>query len=151
MRKHQYVKDLLIFSVCLFISFITSVASASNTQIKNPLDILKDQVDAFNKRDIGRLVKNVSDDFKWYSITADQLLIESKNKASFKDGMEKYYQARPQIITSKIDSYVIDGSRISFKEVVSHKNKKGEMVSSSAMGIYQMKDGKIFRAWYFIE
>ena len=114
------------------------------------LDILKDQMDAFNERDVARLVENVTDDFIWFSITSDTLMIEVAGKENFRTSMEAYYQSRPPI-ESLIESYTIDGNRISFKEVVSHDDESGLKVSSSAMGIYQMRAGKIYRAWYFID
>ncbi len=112
-------------------------------------DVLKDQFDAFNTGDIERLVANISDDFKWFYITSDTLLLEVRGKEAFRKGMESYFSAGVKV-NSAIKEYAIEGNRISFKEVVSHKNKKGELVSSSAMGIYELKDEKIFRAWYFI-
>ncbi len=114
------------------------------------LDILKDQMDAFNEKDVARLVENVTDDFIWYSITSDTLMIEVAGKENFRTSMEAYYQSRPPI-ESSIESYTIDGNRISFKEVVSHYDENGLKVSSSAMGIYEMRAGKIYRAWYFID
>jgi hypothetical protein len=115
------------------------------------LHLLNDQVDAFNQRDVTRLVNNLSENFKWYSLTSDQLLIETSGKNDFKKSMQNYYASRPQKIFSSVENYTIDGKRVSFREVVSYKNKNGQMVSSSAMGIYEIRDGKIYRAWYFID
>jgi len=131
----------------LFITF-SSISSGEDRKL---IDLFNDQVDAFNKKDVKRLVHNVSEDFKWFSITSNELLIETKDKASFKTAMENYYKNKSRNSFSKIESYTIDGDRISFKEVVSHTNKKGELIESSAMGVYEMKNNKIFRAWYFVD
>ena len=131
----------------LFITF----SSSSLGEGRRLIDLFNDQVDAFNKKDIKRLVNNVSEDFIWFSITSNELLIETKDKASFKMAMENYYKNKNRNSFSKIEGYTIDGDRISFKEVVSHRNKKGELVESSAMGVYEMKNNRIFRAWYFVD
>ncbi|PHS20624.1 MAG: hypothetical protein COA86_01370 [Kangiella sp.] len=131
----------------LFITF----SSSSLGEDRKLIDLFNDQVDAFNKKDIKRLVNNVSEDFIWFSITSNELLIETKDKASFKMAMENYYKNKNRNSFSKIEGYTIDGDRISFKEVVSHRNKKGELVESSAMGVYEMKNNRIFRAWYFVD
>ena len=124
----------------------------SNEYSSKPLiELLQDQFDAYNQRDIDRLVNNVTDDFKWYSLTADELLVETSGKDNFKKSMQNYYDSRPQNIHSVIESSTLDGNRISFKEVVSHQTKDGKTISSSAMGIYQFKNGKIYRAWYFVD
>ena len=114
------------------------------------IKLLQDQFDAYNQRDIDRLVNNVTDDFKWYSLTADELFIEISGKANFKKSMQDYYDSRPQNIHSVIESYTLDGNRTSFREVVSRQTKDGKTKSSSAMGIYEFKEDKIYRAWYFI-
>lgn len=139
---------MLLMVACLSFSPVTlSNEHSSEALIK----LLQDQFDAYNQRDIDRLVNNVTDDFKWYSLTADELLVETSGKASFRKSMQNYYDSRPQNIHSVIESYTVDGNRISFKEVVSRQTKDGKSISSSAMGIYEFKNGKIYRAWYFVD
>lgn len=139
---------MLLMVACLSFSPVTlSNEHSSEALIK----LLQDQFDAYNQRDIDRLVNNVTDDFKWYSLTAEELLIETSGKVNFKKSMQKYYDSRPQNIHSVIESYTLNGNRISFKEVVSSQTKDGTTKSSSAMGIYEFKNGKIYRAWYFVD
>ena len=114
------------------------------------LAILNQQVAAFNSGNVEVLVANVTDDFRWYSIAQDSLIVETKGKAQFEFMMNKYYE-KGILTTSTIDSYVVDGGRVTFKEVVSYQNREGEMQTASAMGTYQIHDGKIHRAWYFVD
>jgi len=134
-------------SVIVILLIVSNIVVAQSNDL---LSLLKDQVHAFNNQDVKKLVANVSNDMKYYYLTADELIIETSGKEAFHKAMTNYFKSgnKPH---SVIKNHVIDGSRISFKEVVSHKNKKGETVSSSAMGIYQYKDSKIVRAWYFID
>jgi hypothetical protein len=119
-------------------------------QVESARQMLQDQVDAYNRGDVERLVANVSEGFKWFSIASDSLLLEVAGKDDFRKGMESYFEGRTPP-HSKIDGYVIDGNRISFREIVSHENADGETVQSSAMGVYEFRDGKIHRGWYFID
>jgi hypothetical protein len=48
-------------------------AYAQNEQL---LKVFHDQVAAFNEGDVDRLTANVTDDFKWFCLTADTLLLE---------------------------------------------------------------------------
>jgi hypothetical protein len=130
---------------------ITLMFSLPNIVLADPLSLLNSQVDAFNQRDIKRLVDNVSEDFKYFFITADELVLESKGKLAFQSGMEQYYAARKTKIHSVVEHYTIDGNKISFKEVVSHLNKQGKQVKSSALGVYEIRNEKITRAWYFVD
>ena len=143
--------ELIVEITNVLFLVLLGLSTSAHSEDAQILELLKNQFEAFNNRNIEQLVNNVTDDFKWYSLTSDQLLVETADKESFKKAMISYYKSRPNKSTSVIESYTIDGNRVSFKEVVSHTNKKGETVSSSALGIYQMKNGKIFRAWYFID
>ena len=135
----------ILLSIALF-----AWVSAANAQNEELLRVFKDHVAAFNEGDVDRLTANVTDDFKWFSLTADTLLLEVEGKENFRQSMKYYFSAGSKSV-STIEQYAVDGERISFREVVSHQNKAGETVSSSAMGIYQIQNGKISRAWYFID
>ncbi len=108
-----------------------------------------DQFDAFNKGDIERLVNNVTDDFKWFYLSSDSLMLEVEGKENFKASMKNYFADRIPGF-SRIEEYAVDAGRVSFKEVISHRNKEGKEVESSALGIYEVRKGKISRAWYFL-
>ena len=137
------MKRLMIVLALLF-------ANGVHAQKRPILDVLYDQADAFNKGDIERLVKNVSDDFIWFSLTSDTLMIDVSGKQNFRTSMINYF-AGGRKVHSSIEQYAIDGNRVSFREVVSHKGKDGQDVSASAIGIYEIVDGRIRRAWYFID
>lgn len=133
----------------LFVILLTS-SGCELQPVPDELRVLLNQVDAYNLADVDRLVDNVTEDFQWYSLTSDSLLQEVSGKAAFRESMINYFDGRDPV-SSKISDYVIDGGRISFREVVSHNNADGEIVSSSALGIYEITDDKISRAWYFID
>ena len=128
----------------------TMVLVTAGAQNNSVLEVFSDQVDAFNNADIARLVENVSKDFKWFYITSDTLLLEVSGKKAFQAGMESYFDSGRQVL-SEVNEYAIDGNRISFREVVSYTNQKGEKIFSSAMGIYEIRESKIYRAWYFVD
>jgi len=145
---HFLSSNITMYKFTVLITLL--LIHSQSVQSKDLLPLLNDQVEAFNQQNIQTLVANVTDDMKYFYITADELIIETSGKGAFKQAMINYFKSgsKPQ---SVIESYVIEGSRISFKEVVSHHNKKGEAVSSSAMGVYEYKGDKIYRAWYFID
>ncbi|MEX0289519.1 MAG: nuclear transport factor 2 family protein [Flavobacteriaceae bacterium] len=138
------MKLKILLGTILFISLMT------HRQDAKPLKLLNDQVAAFNEQDIDKLVENVSEDFKYFYLTSDELLLEVSGKEKFRKSMEAYFGSGRKVL-STIDDYTIDGNRISFKETVSHLNNSGERVYSSALGIYEVKNDKITRSWYFID
>lgn len=126
------------------------ISLTSCSQNDTILNVLKSQVEAFNSQDVDKLVANVSDDIKYFYITPDQLLQEVEGKENFRKSMQAYFDSGIKVF-SKIEDYVIEGNRISFKEVVSYTNKKGKKVSASSLGVYQIVNGKITRTWYFTD
>lgn len=131
----------------MFTLFSTLHLTAQDKMI---LDVFENQVLAFNEGDIDQLVDNVSEKFKYFYITSNELILEVEGKVPFRESMESYFSSGRKV-TSTIKFYTIVGNRISFKEEVSHLNSEGKRIYSSALGVYEIKDGKITRSWYFIE
>ncbi len=121
-----------------------------HAQEETILEVFNDQIKAFDAKDIDRLVDNVSQDFKYYYVTADELILEVEGKEKFRESMQQYFAADMKV-NSVVESYIIQGNKISFKEVVTYTNKEGKRVSASSMGVYQIVDGKIKRSWYFTD
>ena len=114
------------------------------------VNLFNDQIEAFNKKDVSRLVENVSEDFKYFYITSNELVLEAAGKEKFRQSMEAYFGSGYEV-TSKIISHEVVGNKISFKEEVSYLNKEGKRVYSSALGTFEIKNGKITRSWYFVD
>jgi len=128
----------------LFLSFTVGL----NAQEHEVLRLFLDQVDAYNDKDIQGMTDNLHPDFKWYYITSDSLIQDVIGQEAFKKSMTSYYESLEQV-ESSIEGYTIEGNRISFKEVVRYTTKSGKSGIASAMGVYHLKDGKIWRAYYF--
>ncbi len=125
------------------------IAFGASAQENRTHAILQDQVKAFNNQNIEKLVANITDDFKWYYIGADTLLLEVSGKQQFQKSMRSYFESIAEV-NSEITEYTVDKDRISFREVVQYVTASGETGKASAMGIYEIKDGLIYRAWYFL-
>ncbi|MEQ9425020.1 MAG: nuclear transport factor 2 family protein [Cyclobacteriaceae bacterium] len=132
----------------LLIAALLLLAIEGFGQQNEAFTILQKQVEAFNAKNIDGLVANITDDFKWYYIGPDTLLLEVSGKENFRKSMESYFNSISKV-KSEIAEFAIDNNRISFKEVVRYETSAGNAQSASSMGIYEMKNGLIYRAWYF--
>lgn len=137
------MKKAIIYVFFLFASVNTFA------QQKEILNVFHSQIKAFNEENVEQMVKNISEDYKYYYVSSDKLLLEVEGKDQFKKSMQSYFGAGMQV-KSKILEYSILGNKISFKEEVTYKNKKGKWVSASSLGVYQIEKGKITRTWYFL-
>ncbi len=133
------------FLIAVIFSVVSPQAFSQNQEV---LKILQDQVKAFNAKDVDKLVINVTEDFKWYYIGADTLLLEVEGQQQFKKNMVAYFE-HIKTIKSEIVEYAVEGNRISFKEVVAYETTGGKRGKASAMAVYEIKDHLIYRVWYF--
>lgn len=131
------------------ISLLLFITVPGFSQENTTYSVLLDQVEAFNTRDIDKMVSNLTGDFKWYFIGPDTLVLEISGKENFRKSMESYFDSI-QEVKSEIAEFTIHKNRISFKEVIHYVTSSGKSGSTSAMGIYEMKEGLIYRAWYFL-
>lgn len=145
---HNVNNHIMKYYLLIFIVLITT--SATMAQSNSVLTTLQDQVDAFNERDVERLAKNVSENFKWYYLGSDTLMLEVEGRQNFQQAMEGYFSSFSWV-ESNITDYVVIGNRITFKEEVSYRTQSGDIATSSSMGIYEIKDGVITRVWYFLD
>ena len=138
------MKRLILISTILISSFI------SVSQERTPEEILEDQINAFNNRDIEHLLSNIEEGFKWFYVSKDTMLLEVAGKKHFEQSMIKYFENIKKVQAEIID-FTVFKSRITFHEQVRYTNAKGEEKVTAAMGIYEIRNGLIHRVWYFIE
>ncbi len=133
----------------LLLVFNFSYAQNQKSPSKNAL-ILIQQVQHFNNQDVIRMTANVTMDFKYYYFMEDKLMLQTDGKKEFAETMTSYFNSigKPQ---SNIESITSVGNKVSFKEVVEYLNKNGEKATSTALGVYEIKDNLIHRAWYFVD
>lgn len=133
------------FKLSVFALFSMATLFAQDLKV---YDIVSEQVLAFNAGDVDRLVDQVSEDFKWYYIGSDTLLLELSGKEQFKANMSGYF-SEVKSVHAEISEYAIDGNRMSFKEVVTYETVSGKKGSTSAMAVYEVQNDLIYRVWYF--
>jgi hypothetical protein len=143
--NHKTMINRMKFFLTLLMFFVSYIVQAQDKEV---LKTFNKQIEAFNQGDVQALTENVHQDFKWYYISSDTLMLEVSGKENFRKSMESYFQSIPSV-QSEIESYTIDGNKISFREIARWKSKSGEK-SQSAMGIYEIRENKIYRAWYFL-
>lgn len=59
-----------------------------------------------------------------------------------------YYESLPDV-RSEISGLIQAGSHVAFREHVTWTAADGTPRAESALGVYEVHDGKILRVWYF--
>ena len=112
--------------ISILLLIILQFSSCQSSMVDPNLKLLKEQITAFNNKDLETMLTNISDDFKWYGLSSDSLMIEASGKEEFEKSMKQYFKAISEI-NSKLADYIIIGNKISFIETVTYKNSKGEV------------------------
>ena len=117
-------------------------------QSQEVLELFHRQIDAYNAQDVGSMVDNLHDDFKWYYLGDNELTVDTEGKEAFRKAMTAYYQNFTSV-KSEMTNVSVLGNKVSFMETVIYETSSGKSGESKALGMYTFKDGKLFRAYYF--
>ncbi len=120
---------------------------AKGPQVAEPLRVVRAQVDAFNRRDVAAPVAGVAPDFKWLSVDAQQTVTEVEGPEALRTSMVDYFVSMPTV-RSSIEEVFVEGDFVAVRERVSWETAKG-LRSQSALAVYGIRAGKIFRVWYY--
>ena len=110
--------------------------------------LLRRFLEALNRMEADALLATCAPDFAWMNVGPDQLTVEvagrEKVRAWLLDYFRQYQQVRTEFRT--IEQV---GSQLMVRERVRWAGTDGKTVSQQTFAVYEVKDGLIFRAWYF--
>jgi hypothetical protein len=108
---------------------------------------VKDFVNAFNAHNIDRMLEFVDEDLQWMSIDGAKISIEVEGKKPLRKYMEGYFQGCASCRSELVTVHAI-GNKVTALERASWTGKTG-LKSQKAMSIYEFRNNRIFRVYYF--
>ncbi len=105
-------------------------------------------VDAFNTRNIDGMLALASDAVQWLSVDGAKVGVETEGKDALRASMTKYFQQCPSC-KSDLVWLKTAGSRVTALERANWTNRAGVAVSQTSLSVYELKDGRIQRVYYF--
>ena len=109
---------------------------------------LRAYLEAFNRHEADTVAALCAENFRWYSMDGGTASVEIEGRAALREWLAGYFKSLPTV-RSEFLSIEQTGSFLSVRERPSWDNKEGRRVSQQALGIYEIRDGLIQRAWYF--
>lgn len=110
----------------------------------DPLKIVRAFMEAFNAHDVEAMRGLLSPEASWYSVNDGGVTTEAGNRAELLEGMRQYFSDVPDV-RSTIEEPLVNGSQVAFRERVTWSD--GER-GQSALAVYEVRDGRIYAAWY---
>lgn len=131
-------------SMLLFFFAISALGQDSNAAMQKTLEAF---TAAFNKHDIEGMLTHVTEDLLYMYVADDQIAVETRDKAALSKAMQAYFKQIPSA-RSEMEAVIFNGHFASVRERAHWKGKNGAQ-SQASLAIYQFKDGKIHRVWYY--
>ncbi len=129
-------------------SFNPFYAGSTNYLTTSEAALLRDYLDAFNRHDADAVAAFCAEDVKWLSVDGDKVSPETSTRAQLLEWLVGYFKSFPTV-RSEFLSLEQTGPILSVRERASWENKTGQRVAQQAVGVYEIRDGLIRRAWYF--
>lgn len=137
-----------VFTMAGFLA-ITGCSSETGEVPELPDEVLTVQafMEAFNERSVSGMLRHVDDNLRWYRIRNDLMVLETYGRDDFRTSMRTYFDSLEEV-HSEIESITWNGPFVSLRERVTWASRTGQQ-SQSALAVYEIKNGKIVRAWYY--
>ena len=105
-------------------------------------------IDAFNRHDVEAMTAEVSPEFEWFMVEGEKVSLETRGVGALRDSMKGYFESLPSA-RSSVEQVMVSGAYVTLRERASWTGKSGEPKSQSALAVYELREGKLRRAWYF--
>ena len=151
--KNQYFSGptvLLILSIVVLAITKVALASLETPQTRTGVDQerrVREFVEAFNGRNVDRMLELVDEDIQWLSVNASQISIETQGKATLREHMVGYFKSCPSC-RSSLEWVQKAGTRVTAMERASWMSKSGPK-SQSSLSVYEFSGDEILRVYYF--
>jgi len=108
---------------------------------------VREFVEAFNSRDVDRMISLVDENIEWLQIDGSKITVNTSGKAALRESMTHYFRSCPSC-KSSLEWVQTAGNRTLAMERASWTSKQGPK-SQSSLSVYEFRDGKILRVYYF--
>lgn len=111
-------------------------------------DVIQKQLAAFNRHSADEVVACYAEDIKWRSIDGDEVSIEGDGRESIRTWLTGYFKSLPTV-KSELLEINQTGAHVVFREHATWTGKDGKPRGQTAIGVFEVRDGLVKRAWYF--
>lgn len=110
--------------------------------------LLRAYLDAVNRMDAAAVTAMCAENFTWYNVDGDKVAPEVQGRAKLHEWLAGYFKSIPSVRTEFL-AVEQTGPFLTVRERASWDNKAGQRVAQQALGVYEIRDGLIQRAWYY--
>jgi hypothetical protein len=151
MSGRSRLRSKAVLPLALVVTIVATVALASTSRatsagIEQEKQV-REFVAAFNDRKIDVMLELTSENIQWMIIDGAKISVETDGKVALRESMQRYFKSCPSC-KSSLEWIQIAGSRVTAMEQASWSGKDGPK-SQRSLSVYEFRDGKISRVYYF--
>lgn len=110
--------------------------------------VVRKQLEAFNRHTPDDVVACYAENIKWLTVDGDKVSTEGDGRESIRTWLTGYFKSLPTV-KSEFLEINHTGPHVVFRERASWTAKDGSPRSQTAIGIFEVRDGLVQRAWYY--
>jgi len=114
---------------------------------RDPEDVIRSQLRAFNAHDANAMVANLHEGFAWFGVDSDVMTLEMQGRGRFFDSMREYFNSVAGA-RAEIEEMFVAGDFVTARERSYWLQGRAEL-SQASLSIYEVRDGLIYRVWYY--
>jgi hypothetical protein len=112
------------------------------------IDVVRKQLEAFNRHSADEVVACYAENIKWLTVEGDKVSTEGDGRESIRTWLTGYFKSLPSVKSELLDINQT-GPHVVFRERASWTAKDGTPRSQTAIGVFEVRDGLVQRAWYY--
>ena len=124
-----------------------AVTFPASAQEPGAVEVVEALFAAFNDHDAEAMSKVVSEDFELYYVTEGEAVLGTEGPEALRAEMTDYFASLPTV-RSEAEFGTVSGSYVACKETVRWR-QEGQDRSQFSLAVYEVRDGKIRRTWYY--
>jgi hypothetical protein len=120
------------------------MAAASDS---STLAVVRAYFAAYNAHDVDGVIRFLSADFTWLSVSGDSVVVELRGAGSIRASLVQYFQDLPSA-RSEIEGTAVLGPWVTVRERAHWQSTAGPR-SQASISVYEVRGGLLRRVWYY--
>ena len=128
-------------------AFIIFVAACTQNEQSPEQAVVEQYKAAYNEADVASMAALMSDTVQWFAIEGGVTVPMADGKEDLSAQLTTYLASTNT--TSTLSDWTQNGAFLSVIETASWSSQSGETMSQSSLAVYEIRNDRIQRVWYY--
>ncbi|HBH89904.1 nuclear transport factor 2 family protein [Ponticaulis sp.] len=128
-------------------AFIVFVAACTQNEASPEQAVIELYTAAYNEADVASMAALMSDTVQWFAIEGGVTVPMADGKEDLSAQLTTYLASTNT--TSTLSDWTQNGAFLSVIETASWSSQSGESMSQSSLAVYEIRNDRIQRVWYY--